>query len=112
MRVFVDVENRGDREGTEIVQLYVNDVFSSVTTPMKELKGFAEVKLRAGQRETVQLTVPVPSLALVDKDGKHLVEPGEFEVMVGGSSADSTLLRAAFWVEDPSPKMGGYSDEH
>jgi beta-glucosidase len=94
--VEVDVENAGEREGVEIVQLYVNDVYSSVTTPVKELKAFQRVELQPGEKKTVQLEVPYERLALVNQRLETVVEPGEFEVMVGGSSRDEDLLKGTF----------------
>jgi len=98
VRVEVDVENAGAQVGTEIVQLYVNDVYSSVTTPVKELKAFQRVDLAPGEVKTVSLEVPYERLALVNRDLEMVVEPGEFEVMVGGSSRDADLLKATFVV--------------
>jgi beta-glucosidase len=98
LRVSVEVENTGRRAGTEIVQLYVNDLVSSVTTPVKELKAFARVDLKAGQKKRVRFVIPFKRLALVNRDCKHVVEPGEFEVMVGSSSRDEDLLKARFHV--------------
>jgi beta-glucosidase len=98
LRVAVDVENVGDRPGVEIVQLYVNDRFSSVTTPLKELKGFARVELTPGERRTVELELPYDQLALVNAELETVVEPGTFEVMIGGSSRDEDLLRDSFDV--------------
>ena len=98
LRVEVDVENTGKRKGTEVVQLYVNDVYSSVTTPVKELKGFRSVELKPGEKKTVPLEVPYECLALVNRELETVVEPGEFEVMVGGSSRDQDLLKDKFKV--------------
>lgn len=99
LRVEVTVENTGEREGTEIVQLYVNDVYSSVTTPVKELKAFQRVNLKPGERKTVLLEVPYERLALVNRNLETVVEPGEFEVMVGSSSRDQDLLKDKFEVK-------------
>jgi beta-glucosidase len=99
--VDVDVTNTGERAGTEIVQLYINDVYSSVTTPVKELKGFERVNLGPGETKTVRLEVPYEYLALVNRDLETVVEPGVFEVMVGGSSRDQDLLRGRFEVSAP-----------
>jgi beta-glucosidase len=101
LRVDVDVTNTGERAGTEIVQLYINDVYSSVTTPVKELKGFERVNLGPGETKTVRLEVPYEYLALVNRDLETVVEPGVFEVMVGGSSRDQDLLRGRFEVSAP-----------
>lgn len=98
LRVAVDVENVGDRAGVEIVQLYVNDLFSSVTTPLKELQGFARVDLAPGETQTVELALAYEQLALVNAELKTVVERGMFEVMVGGSSRDEDLLRDRFEV--------------
>jgi len=98
LRVEVDVENTGKRAGTEVVQLYVNDVYSSVTTPVKELKGFQRVDLKPGEKKTVRIEVPYERLALVNRDLETIVEPGEFEVMVGSSSRDQDLLKSTFAV--------------
>jgi beta-glucosidase len=96
LKVCVDLENRGPRAGTEIVQLYVNDVYSSVTTPAKELKAFARVRLEPGEKRTVEMSVAYEQLALVDQELNSVVEPGVFEVMVGSSSRDRDLLKATF----------------
>jgi len=98
LRVQVDVKNNGEREGIEVVQLYVNDVYSSVTTPVKELKAFQRVDLKPGEVKTVRLEVPYERLALVNQDLEAVVEPGEFEVMVGSSSRDQDLLKDTFVV--------------
>jgi beta-glucosidase len=99
IRVCVDVENTGPRAGTETVQLYINDVYSSVTTPAKELKAFVRVDLLPGETRTVCLQVPHEALALVTRDLERVVEPGEFEVMVGSSSRDQDLLKATVEVK-------------
>jgi beta-glucosidase len=98
LQVQIDVQNVGETAGVEIVQLYVNDVFSSVTTPVKELKTFQRVRLEPGERVTVRLEVPFDQLSLVDADLETVVEPGAFEVMVGASSRDQDLLKAGFQV--------------
>ncbi|MFX0124453.1 MAG: glycoside hydrolase family 3 N-terminal domain-containing protein [Candidatus Hodarchaeota archaeon] len=93
LRISVDVENRGKREGTEIVQLYINDIYSSVTTPIKELKGFTRVTLKPGEKKRVDIELPISVLTLVNAEGIECVEPGEFEIMVGRSSRDQDLLK-------------------
>lgn len=93
LTVSVDVQNTGKYEGTEIVQLYINDVFSSVTTPIKELKGFQRIHLNPGEKAAVHITVPVASLGLVNRKCQYVVEPGTFEIMVGPSSRDTDLLK-------------------
>jgi beta-glucosidase len=86
--VSVDVRNTGKVAGDEVVQLYVHDVVSSVTRPVKELKGFRRVTLAPGQATTVQFTLDSEAFALWDEHMKHVVEPGAFEIMVGPNSVD------------------------
>ena len=86
--VTVDVRNTGKVAGDEVVQLYLRDVVSSVTRPRKELKGFKRVTLAPGASTTVTFTLDSNALSLWDKDMKRVVEPGEFHIMVGPSSAD------------------------
>jgi beta-glucosidase len=94
--VTVDVKNVGARAGTEIVQLYLNDVFTTYSTPSKQLKRFARVQLEPGQKTTVRFELEASDLSYISKDCLPIVEPGEFEVMVGRSSRDEDLLRARF----------------
>jgi beta-glucosidase len=99
LRVEVEVQNTGERAGVEVVQLYVNDLYSSATTPVKELKAFRRVELRMGEKQTVRLEVPYERLALVNRDLETVVEPGTFEVMVGSSSRDGDLIQGKFEVK-------------
>ena len=89
--VRADVTNTGERAGTETVQLYVRDRVSSVTRPVKELKGFAKVTLQLGQTETVEIAVTPAALAFWRIDKTFGVEPGDFALMVGTSSRDEDL---------------------
>jgi beta-glucosidase len=98
LTVSVKVHNTGSYEGTEIVQLYANDVYSSVTTPVKELKGFNRVALKPGESKIAEITIPVSEFSLVDRNNKIIVEPGEFEIMIGSSSRDEDLLRTTVEV--------------
>jgi beta-glucosidase len=86
--VSVDVHNTGKVVGDEVVQLYLHEVVSSVTRPVKELKGFRRVTLAPGQATTVQFTLDRSAFALWDEHMKHVVEPGDFEIMVGPNSVD------------------------
>lgn len=97
-RVLVDVKNTGRRAGTETVQLYINDLVSSVTRPVKELKGFTKVFLKPGESKTVALDITPESLAFYDIDMKYTVEPGEFEIMVGNSSREADLQKVILTV--------------
>jgi beta-glucosidase len=86
VQVSVEVKNTGSREGAEVVQLYVNDVISSVSTPVKELKGFEKIWLKPGETKTARFTLTEEHLALLNEHLQPVVEPGLFEVMVGSSS--------------------------
>jgi beta-glucosidase len=97
-QVLVDVTNTGPRAGTEVVQMYIRDRVSSVTRPVKELKGFKRVSLQPGQTQTVRLDITTDSLAFYDLNMKYVVEPGEFEVMVGNSSRDQDLQKVTLTV--------------
>ena len=85
------VKNVGDREGDEVVQLYVRDVVASVTRPVKELKGFKRLTLKPGEERKVAFKLSADQLAFYDGDVELVVEPGTFEVMVGSSSEDIRL---------------------
>ncbi len=100
LKVYIDIENIGSRAGIEIVQAYVNDLYSSVTTPVKELKGFTRVELESGEKKTVKIEIPVNSLTVVNRNLEEVVEPGDFELMVGSSSKDEDLLKTKFTVID------------
>jgi beta-glucosidase len=91
--VLVDVTNTGGRAGDEVVQLYVRDSLASVTRPVKELKGFERITLVPGERRTVRLRLAATDLSFLDREMRRVVEPGLFEVMVGGSSATATNAR-------------------
>lgn len=91
IKIKVNVKNTGNREGKEVVQLYINDVISSVTTPVKELKGFTKISLEPGEEKEVIFTVPLVDLAIIDRNMQAIVEPGEFEVFVGSLTTKFTL---------------------
>jgi beta-glucosidase len=90
--VTVTVTNTGSRRGDEVVQLYIRDVVSSVTRPVKELAGFQRVTLEPGAKQDVRFTIGPDALSLVGRDMKRVVEPGRFEVMIGTSSAKVTTV--------------------
>jgi beta-glucosidase len=98
-RVLAEVTNTGTRVGTEVLQMYVRDCVSSVTRPVKELKGFKKLSLRPGETATVAIDITAASLAFFDIDMEYVVEPGEFTIMVGTSSKDEDLQRATLRVE-------------
>ncbi len=97
-KVLVEVENTGKRAGAEVVQMYIRDLVSSVTRPVKELKGFKKVSLKPGGKTTVTLDITPESLAFYDVNMKYVVEPGEFEIMIGNSSRDADLQKVILTV--------------
>jgi len=97
-RALVEVVNHGNRAGTEVVQMYVRDRVSSVTRPVKELRGFAKIFLAPGETQTVALEITPATLAFWDVRMKHVVEPGEFEIMLGSSSRDADLQTVVLMV--------------
>ena len=96
--VSLDVKNVGEREGKEVVQLYINDVFSSDTTPVKELKGFDKVHLMPGETKKVTFKILPEHITLLDKNLNPVVEPGVFEVQIG-SSSENIRLKGEFEVK-------------
>jgi beta-glucosidase len=97
--VRVDVTNTGSKAGDEVVQMYIRDKVSSVTRPVKELKGFQRVTLAPGETKTVSLEIAPEHLAFYDIDMNYVVEPGEFEILVGNSSRDQDLQRVLLRVK-------------
>ena len=86
--VTVDVTNTGKVRGDEVAQMYIRDDVSSVTRPVKELKDFARVSIEPGQTKTVTFTVTPAKLQFYNREMKRVVEPGTFQIMVGGNSVD------------------------
>lgn len=91
-QVSVDVTNTGKMAADEIVQLYIRDKVSSVTRPVKELKGFERVSLAPGETKTVTLDITPKSLRFYDRQMNRVVEPGEFDIMVGNSSENTQTV--------------------
>ena len=98
LEVCVTLTNTGDRVGTEVVQLYVQDVVTSVTWAEQELKAFRRVTLDPGVSRELSFTIPVAELSIVLADGSRVVEPGEFEVRMGHSSKPEDQLRHRLWI--------------
>jgi beta-glucosidase len=94
----VDVTNTGQRKGDEVVQLYLKQEISSVTTYEYDLRGFERVGLNPGEKKTVEFTLHPDDLAILDKNMNWTVEPGKFQVMIGNSSED-IKLKKEFEVE-------------
>lgn len=84
----VTVTNRGNREGKEVVQLYIRDLVGSVTRPVKELKGFQKIALMPGESKNISFTISVNDLKFFNGDLKFVAEPGDFKVFIGGNSRD------------------------
>ncbi|NLE35543.1 MAG: beta-glucosidase [Bacteroidales bacterium] len=97
-KVTVEVTNAGKMAGDEIVQLYIHDTVSSVTRPVKELKGFARISLKPGETKKVSFDVTPDKLAFHNIDMKYVVEPGDFEIMTGSSSRDEDLQKTVLVV--------------
>jgi beta-glucosidase len=93
----VDITNTGDRAGDEVVQLYIRDVVSSVTRPVKELKDFERVTLQPCEMRTVEFEIEPEHLALWNIDMQYVVEPGEFRIMTGPNSVE--LLETSLIVD-------------
>jgi beta-glucosidase len=87
----VDVKNAGDRPGVETVQLYIHEKYAPVSTPVKQLRGFERVALSPGETKTVTMKLTPEDLQLLDIDMHWRVVPGDFEIMLGRSSADIPL---------------------
>ena len=98
-RVMADLTNTGTRAGSETVQMYIRDRFSSVTRPVKELKGFERVSLQPGESRTVSFDITPDLLAFYDVEMNFTVEPGEFDIMVGNSSRDEDLQTVVLVVQ-------------
>ncbi len=91
--VSVNVTNTGKRDGSEVVQLYIRDVVSSVTRPVKELKDFKKINLKAGESQMVTFTITPDKLSFYNREMKRIVEAGEFEVMIGTSSVVNQTVK-------------------
>ncbi|NDP27077.1 MAG: beta-glucosidase [Flavobacterium sp.] len=96
--VSVDVTNTGKMDGEEVVQVYVRDEVSSFTRPVKELKGYKRVLLKAGETKTVSVNLTAESFAMYDADYNFVVEEGTFTIMTGNSSEDKKLKKVALNV--------------
>lgn len=100
IRASVRVANTGSRPVVETVQWYLRDLVTSVTWADKELKGYRRVRLAPGETADVAFDLPASACTIVDADAARVVEPGEFELLVGPSSRDRDLLPARFTLED------------
>lgn len=94
----ITLTNTGDRKGTEVVQLYIGDIVTSYSWTDRELKAFQRVELEPGESKTVAFDIPVSDCTIVDSEANRIVEPGEFEVLIGHSSRREHLKRTTFTV--------------
>ena len=98
LKVCVDVENTSDCDGTEIVQLYINDVLSEVIRPTKELKAFKRVNIKAKERTTVEFALSEKDLRYYHSNGDFKADEGQFEVFVGENSG--TIHKLQFYYKE------------
>ena len=97
LQVSITVRNTGNYDGEEVVQLYIQDVAASIVRPVKELKAFQKVALKAGEEKVIKFTIGAKELSFYDADGNTQLEPGEFKIFVGGSSANT--MAASFSLD-------------
>ncbi|MCU7693766.1 beta-glucosidase BglX [Haoranjiania flava] len=88
LKASVTVTNKGKFDGEEVVQLYIRDMVGSITRPVKELKGFQKVFIKAGESKRVEFSITTEDLKFYNSELKHVWEPGEFEIMIGTNSSD------------------------
>ena len=100
VKVSIDVTNSGKVAGDEVIQLYIHDIAATVTRPVRELKGFKRITLRQGEKQTVEFMLTPKHLEFLGRDLKPVLEPGEFQVIVGTSSDNG--LQSVFEVVDPA----------
>lgn len=99
LEVKITVKNTGKIEAKEIVQLYIRDIYGSVTRPVKELKAFEKINLSPGEEKEVIFTISSDDLKFHNIDMKYVAEPGDFELFVGSSSNNNDLLKTNFVIE-------------
>ena len=87
LKVTFDVKNTGDRDGDEVVQLYLTDLAASASVPIRALVGFDRVSLKAGEKQTVTFTITPRQMSLIDNNGRRVIEPGEFLLKIGDLSS-------------------------
>ena len=97
--VLVNITNRGEYAGHEVIQMYIRDCISSVTRPVKELKGFKKIFLKVGESKIVSIKITPKELAFWDINMNYVVESGEFEIMIGSSSANKDLNKVILNVK-------------
>src|SRR4029077_8051740 len=103
-KVTVDVTNSGSREGDEVPQLYIHQRVAEVTQPVMQLRGFQRITLKPGEKKTVEFTITPDMLSMLNIDMHRVVEPGVFDVMVGPSSDETSMV--ALTVLGPHGETG------
>lgn len=93
LAVNITLINTGRRAGSEVVQLYLRDLFASITPPDKRLKRFAKIHLEPGQSRTLSFELTRDDLSFIGQNNRPVIEPGDFEVLVGGLSEKFTPTR-------------------
>ncbi len=88
LTITVNVKNTGNYDGDEVVQMYIRDLAATISRPVKELKGFERISLKAGESRDVSFDIDIDKLKFYNSDLQYVAEPGDFEVMVGGNSRD------------------------
>jgi beta-glucosidase len=96
IQVSVDIRNSGSYDGQEVVQLYIQDIYGSVTRPVKELKGFQKIFLKKGETKHVTFSIDEEMLKFYNADLKFAAEPGDFNLFIGSNSRDVTAARFSF----------------
>ena len=105
LTISVNVKNIGNVSGTEVVQLYLSDIYASMTRPVKELQGFARVELKPGEEKRISFTVAPSQVAFLDEDMRWKIEKGEIEVQLGSSSED-IRQKGSFFINADSHVKG------
>jgi beta-glucosidase len=100
-KVTVDVTNTGDREGDEVVQLYLTDVAASAPVPIRTLVGFERISLRPREKRTVTFTITPRQMSLIDNNDKRVIEPGEFVISAGGLRNRFTVSGNVIELSEP-----------
>jgi beta-glucosidase len=98
-----ELTNSGNRDGEEVVQLYIRDLLASVARPVTELKGFSRIALKAGETRKISFSITQEMLQMLDINLKKVVEPGDFRIMIGASSKD-IRLNGTLRVEEAAGK--------
>src|SRR5205814_95408 len=92
------ITNNGKYDGKETVQLYIRDIVGSITRPVKELKGFQKIELKAGESKTVSFNITTEDLKFFNSDLKYDWEAGDFQIMIGGNSRDVKTVKVN-WIK-------------